>query len=69
MYMCVRGIDFASISMILVRFKNCSDSVVFWWFFIPTLDESRGYIGILMSVRQFVRSSVRPSHFWCPDNN
>jgi hypothetical protein len=28
---------------------------------IPLLDESRGYIGIL--------KSVRPSHFWFPDNN
>ena len=30
-------------------------------FFIPPLDESRGYIGILMS--------VRPSHLWFPDND
>ena len=32
-----------------------------FWIIIPTLNESRGYIGILMS--------VRPSHFWFPDNN
>jgi hypothetical protein len=32
---------------------------------IPPLDESQGYIGILM----FVRPSIRSSHFWFPDNN
>ena len=30
MYLCVRDIDFASISDFDIRFWNCSDSVVFW---------------------------------------
>ena len=39
--MCVRGINFVSVSMILVRFKNCSDIVVFWWVFLITLTQGR----------------------------
>jgi len=30
MYLCVRGIHFASVYDISIRFENCSDSVVFF---------------------------------------